>query len=116
LQRALQLDASHIIAFWKSCSRDGITFGLGKYVLVGPATDCSLARMQSIMSVDGKIFVSMQIMIDKPEVDIHGGLHATLRSGARSCALMSLIDAPITALWDVPDCYVPGKVHFTVRF
>ena len=92
---------------------------LEQYILIGPASDCILAFVRSVMLVDGVCYVWAQELPDAIETEPEGALFAVLTPAVLSSPVFRLIrvyDGMITALWDYPDYQQPMKRRFIVKW
>ena len=116
LQNILRLPDWAQISFLTWAKRSGISIALESYVLLGPATNCILAQVETIMCVSEVIYISFALFAEHIEVDEYEGLYAIMGSPSDKRKLMALADAPVTALWHYEDQNDARKLLFIVKW
>ena len=120
LAAELQLADTALFTFYSQLVYEGVSFRLDEYVLVGPPSDCFLARLRSMIKVDGEVYLWLRAFpADTVQVNEWGALSASLSANLLdSCEyqLVHLKSAYITALWDTPDYSSPTTRHFIVKW
>ena len=119
LQRILGLADSDVIRFLSGVSVRGVRIEFERYVLVGPAHDCCLAKVCSVMEADRNIYLWVCDLPDAIEVEPGGALFAMLTPDVLSSTTYRLLDfreCIVTSLWDYPDYVDPTKRRFIVRW
>ena len=105
LQAVLHLPSDAHITFFDAVSLHGVPFELGKFVLVGPADDCFLAKIISVMYVGdpGCVFFWVRAYWHVLDVDQDGAFTADLTPdvlASNDYRLISNKGGMLTALWD----------------
>ena len=81
LAAELQLADAALFTFYSKLVYEGVSFRIDEYVLVGPASDCFLARLRSVIEVDGEVYLWLRAFsADTLQVNEWGALSASLSS------------------------------------